>query len=103
MEERQVNEGLREQFRGWLGPTIAPHCQWKAAAQTPGLGGAARAGDSAGKREEQGAIPPFCPQDPAAVPWISSCGTFPLQDTDTGVQGPMALAPFLQTPPSHSG
>lgn len=45
-------------------------------------------------RMQGGAIPPSCAQAPAVLPWISSCGTCPLQDTDTGVGGSCALSPL---------
>lgn len=46
--------------------------------------------------EEQGAIPPLCPQDPAVLPGTSSCGTCPLQDIDAdGLEGFCGLSPLF--------
>lgn len=47
-------------------------------------------------REEQGAIPLLCPQDPAVLPGMtSSCGTCPLQDIDAdGLGGSCGLGPL---------
>lgn len=102
MGETQIPEGLRESSSEvGLGPPHCPPLSTEDSCPKGWCGRLARAGESAGRHWEW-ELPPFCPQDPAVLPWISSCGTCPLHNTDAGVARPVALGPFSRFPPSHS-